>query len=111
MASRCLLVDSDRSDRTDGVTTDVGAVADELYGLPAGEFTAARDRLAADDQAERATGRSPRPIKKLRRPTATAWCANQLVRQRADEVAQLLDAGAALRRGPGRSGAATTSGA
>ena len=63
------------------MTTDVGAVADELYGLPAGEFTAARDRAAA--VARQAGDRElAATIKKLRRPTATAWAANQLVRAR-----------------------------
>jgi hypothetical protein len=79
------------------VTADVGAAADELYALPAQEFTAARDRRAAD-----ARGAGDRDlaaaIKKLRRPTVTAWFANQLVRQHPDQVAELLATGVALRR-------------
>jgi hypothetical protein len=77
--------------------TDTGTAADELYGLPAREFTAARDRLAADI---RKTGdrELAAAVKKLRRPTATAWYANQLVRQHGDQIAELLETGAALRR-------------
>ena len=78
------------------MTADVGAIADELYSLPAGEFTAARDRIAAETRraGDRALATA---IKQLRRPTATAWSANQLVRQRRHEVARLLEVGAALR--------------
>jgi hypothetical protein len=79
------------------VTADVGAAADELYGLPAQEFTGARDRMATD--VRRAGDRDLAvAIKKLRRPTATAWFANQLVRHYGHQVAELLDTGAALRR-------------
>ncbi len=77
--------------------TGLGSAADELYGLPPREFTAARDRLAAD---VRQTGdrELAAAIKQLRRPTAPAWYANQLVRRHRDEVAELLDTGTALRR-------------
>ncbi len=79
------------------MTTDINAAADELYGLPARDFTAARDRLAAE--VRKAGDRDlAAAIKKLRRPTATAWFANQLVRQSPDQVADLLDTGVALRR-------------
>lgn len=79
------------------MTTDVSAAADELYGLPAREFTAARDRLAADTR-QAGDRELAAAIKKLRRPTASAWYANQLVRRHADQVAELLDTGANLRR-------------
>ncbi len=79
------------------VTTDLNTAADELYGLPARDFTAARDRLAAE--VRKAGDRDlAAAIKKLRRPTATAWFANQLVRQSPDQVADLLATGVALRR-------------
>jgi predicted ribosome quality control (RQC) complex YloA/Tae2 family protein len=72
------------------------AIADELYGLPVAEFTAVRDREAG--AARQAGDRElAADLKKLRRPTAGAWLTNQLVRQRGDEVAALLDLGSALR--------------
>jgi hypothetical protein len=78
------------------VSADLGAASDELYGLLASEFTAARDRLAAG--ARQAGDRDlAAAIKKLRRPSASAWVANRLVRQRPDQVAELLQLGAALR--------------
>jgi chromosome segregation ATPase len=75
---------------------DVEAVADELYGLPVEEFTAARDGHAAsarrDGDRELADA-----IKKLGRPTTAAWLANLLVRQRSQQIAELLELGAAMR--------------
>ena len=72
------------------------SVAEELYGLPAGEFTKARDQRAA---AARQAGDKALAgeIKKLRRPTASAWVANRLARQRPDRVVELLALGAAMR--------------
>jgi hypothetical protein len=76
---------------------DLDTVADDLYGLPPSEFTSRRDALAAEARQGR-----DRPlaaeIKKLRRPTTGAWLANLLARERRDQVAQLLDLGAAMRQ-------------
>ncbi len=75
-------------------------VARELYGLVPEEFTAARNaraRLAkADGDAELAG-----LVQSLRKPTAGAWLLNQLLRQHADEVQQVLDLGAQLRAAQG----------
>jgi hypothetical protein len=75
---------------------DVESVADELYGLPPAEFTAARDARSVaakrDGDSELAVA-----IKKLARPTAAAWLANLLVRERTQQVEQLLELGAAMR--------------
>ena len=73
------------------------SVADELYGLPRAEFTTRRDVLAAEAQ------RLGEPelagaIKKLRRPTLGAWLANALVREHRDQLSQLLDLGATMRK-------------
>ena len=70
--------------------------ADELYGLSPREFTAARDARAkeAKDAGDKEAAAE---IKALRKPTVTAWLANQLVRQHADEVRPLLELGSALR--------------
>ena len=76
---------------------DLDTVADELYGALPSEFTSRRDALAGE--ARRAGDRAlAAEVKKLRRPTTGAWLANLLVRERRDEVAQLLDLGSALRQ-------------
>ncbi|MEV5012277.1 hypothetical protein AB0K74_23460 [Streptomyces sp. NPDC056159] len=76
---------------------DWDAVVDELYGLPPGDFTAARDERA---KAARAAGdrELASRIRRLRRPTLAAWAGNLLVRERPDEVERLLELGAALRQ-------------
>jgi hypothetical protein len=55
-----------------------------LYGLPLGEFVAARNALAKE--------RNDPEIKKLKKPSATAWALNQLARRAPDEMEALLDA-------------------
>lgn len=70
-------------------------VAWELYDLPPSEFTAARNARAkelrsdAPDVAKR--------VAELRRPSPAAWIVGQLVRHRADRLAQVLELGAELR--------------
>jgi hypothetical protein len=77
-------------------TDVVDQTADELYGLPPGEFTSARDarvkELRADGDRDAATA-----VKALRKPTVAAWSLNQLSRRRADDVERLLAAGEELR--------------
>jgi hypothetical protein len=70
-------------------------VADELYGLVPGEFTAARDSRA---QEARAAGQrdTAAEIKKLPRPTAGAWLVNQLVRGASAQMDQLFEIGQSL---------------
>lgn len=76
---------------------DLDAVANELYGLPPSEFTAARNERAAD--ARRSGDReAAESIKALRRPTLAAWASNLLVREHPEQVDPLLRLGEALRR-------------
>jgi hypothetical protein len=76
---------------------DLISVAGELYGLPPDQFTSGRDARAAE--AKSAGDRDlANSIKKLRRPTNSAWLANLLTRSRAREIAQLLDLGTAMRQ-------------
>jgi hypothetical protein len=74
----------------------VEEAADELYALSPREFTTARDARAkeAKDAGDKKVAAE---IKALRKPTVTAWLANQLVRHHADEVRPLLELGSALR--------------
>jgi hypothetical protein len=75
---------------------DTDEVLDRLYGLPLDEFTSARDRLA-DELREQGDRDAATRIKKLRRPTVSAWAVNQLVRNHRSEVLELLSVGEDVR--------------
>jgi hypothetical protein len=70
--------------------------ADELYGLPLDRFIPERRALAralrADARREQAA-----EVERLRKPSVAAWAVNQLVRTQSCAVAELFDAGDALR--------------
>lgn len=74
---------------------DLAAATDELYAGSPDEFVARRTALVA---AARAAKDRPlaTAITKLRRPTRSAWLVNLYARQAPDELAALLDLGAAL---------------
>ena len=75
---------------------ELDQIVDELYGLTPDAFTAARDRQAVE--ARKAGERDvAAAVKKLRRPTLSAWMANALVRRHGADVERLLDLGTALR--------------
>ncbi|MEU5841829.1 hypothetical protein [Rhodococcus sp. NPDC047139] len=75
---------------------DLDSVAEALYGLDPGDFVAARSDFAA--QAREAGDRDlTAAIGRLRKPTVAAWMVNLLARERAEELAALLDIGSALR--------------
>jgi hypothetical protein len=80
--------------------TDVGQlslaeVEDELYSLTPAEFIAVRDERA---RQARAAGQRDvaAAIKKLGRPTASAWLVNQLARDLPDQMNHLFEVGEAL---------------
>jgi len=75
---------------------DVAEVADELYGLPPEEFTAARNERA---KAYRSGGdrKLGAQIAALRKPSTAAWVVNQLARPRRAELDQLIELGATMR--------------
>jgi hypothetical protein len=75
---------------------DLGEIADALYALPQGEFTAARADYVKAARAEGDRELSA-TIGKLRRPTAAAWLVNQLAREQPAEVARLAALGVRLR--------------
>lgn len=75
---------------------DLDSVADKLYGLDPGDFVSARSECAA--AARRAGNRElTAAIGRLRKPTVAAWMVNLLARERADELAALLNLGDSLR--------------
>lgn len=71
-------------------------LADELYGLPLAEFTAARNARAkrAREEGDRNLAEQ---IKDLEKPTVAGWLVNRLAREDPDELAPLRDLGARLR--------------
>jgi hypothetical protein len=75
--------------------TPVTEIADELYALTPAEFTAARDERARE--ARQAGQRDDAAaIKKLARPTASAWLVNQLSREAPDQLGRLVEVAEAL---------------
>lgn len=68
-------------------------IADELYALPLGDFTAARDAKAKALKGTELAG----PVKSLKKPSLAAWVVNLFARRDADQVEQVLAMGAALR--------------
>jgi hypothetical protein len=75
---------------------DLDEVADELYGLSPGEFVGVRNARAKEAKAAGDRDLAA-AITALAKPTKVAWLANQLVRQRRDDVQPLLELGAGLR--------------
>jgi hypothetical protein len=91
---------ADLEGATAKMSTEVGdldAALAALYQLPLEQFVATRDQLARRLRAagDRATARQ---IAGLRRPPVSAWAANQLAHAAPNAVAELLEAGAALRQ-------------
>lgn len=68
-------------------------LAEDLYGLPLGEFTASRDALVKQHRGSDLA----RDLKALRKPTTAAWVVDLLVRHETEQVEQVLSVGAALR--------------
>jgi hypothetical protein len=74
--------------------SSLAAVADDLYAVPPSEFIAARGARAKDLAGDTALAAQ---VKVLRRPAPAAWIVNLLVRERRDDLDELLDLGAELR--------------
>jgi hypothetical protein len=74
------------------------APIEELYAAPLAEFVATRERLAGELARE---GRKDeaQALKKLRRPSMTAWATNQVVREARAALDEMLAASERLRRG------------
>ncbi len=81
---------------TDNAAVSFNDVTDELYGLAPEEFTATRTRY--EKRARQAGDRElAARVHALAKPSVTAWLANQLARERQDELAALSELGANLR--------------
>jgi len=75
---------------------DLDAVAEELYGLLPGEFVSAR-KARAREARDAGQGPLAREVNGLRKPSASAWLANLLVRRRPEEIEELLSLAGELR--------------
>ena len=77
------------------MTSDVTHELDELYGVPPGEFTAARNAKAA---ALKAAGRvdDAHAVRRLAKPSPFLWAVNQLARRDRERLAHFIDV---VRRG------------
>ena len=71
--------------------------AEQLYGLPPEDFTTARNELATRLRKEGDRAGSD-AVKRLAKPSVTAWALNQVARREAPLVASLLAAGDNLRQ-------------
>jgi DNA repair exonuclease SbcCD ATPase subunit len=76
--------------------TNLARAADELYALAPAAFTAARDERASQARAAGDASLATE-IRKLRRPTVSAWLVNLLAREAAGKVDDLLELGQSLR--------------
>lgn len=74
----------------------LGGIADELYGLPPAEFTAARNAAAKAAKANKHKELAA-AISALPKPSTSAWVVNHLVRRHPDDVDALLELGDDLR--------------
>jgi uncharacterized phage infection (PIP) family protein YhgE len=72
-------------------------VAGELYGLPPGEFTAARNERAKEARSDGGK-EAAEALKGLRKPSTAAWVVNMLMRHEADQMEQVLAVGESLRK-------------
>lgn len=72
------------------------ARADDLFGLPLDQFTAARDRLARSLKADGDPDAAAQ-VKALRKPMTTVWAVNQLVRRHPRQMEAFFKAGDRLR--------------
>jgi hypothetical protein len=75
---------------------DLESATDDLYGVIPSEFTAARNAKVAEAR-KAGLGDVATALKKLRKPSAGAWLANLLVRERSSEIEGLIQLGDGLR--------------
>jgi hypothetical protein len=75
---------------------DVESATDELYGVIPSAFTGARNAKVAEAR-KAGLGDVATALKKLRKPSAGAWLANLLVRERSNEIEGLIQLGDNLR--------------
>ena len=80
------------------MTTDpLLSIAEELYGLPPGEFTGTRNQWAKQTKADGDAALAKR-VGELRKPSLAAWVVNMMMRHQGEQMTQVLELGASLRQ-------------
>jgi hypothetical protein len=74
---------------------DIDEAVDRLYALPPDQFTTSRDAAAAAAKASGET-KLAADIKRLRKPTVSAWAVNLLSRRAGDTLKALIELGPRL---------------
>jgi hypothetical protein len=73
------------------------SIAEELYSLPPGDFTATRNQWAKQTRSEGDAELAKR-VTELRKPSVAAWVVNMMMRHQGDQMGQVLELGASLRQ-------------
>jgi hypothetical protein len=73
------------------------SIAEELYSLSPGEFTGSRNQCAKQAKADGDKDLAQR-ITELRKPSVSAWVVNMMMRHQAEQMTQVLELGASLRK-------------
>lgn len=76
------------------MAAELASIANELYALTPGEFTAARNARAKAEAKDKALAAS---IRRLPKPSASAWLVNMLVRHEPTEIDRVISLGFSLR--------------
>lgn len=72
-------------------------IAEELYALSPAEFTGTRNQWAKQARADGDRDLATR-VTELRKPSLSAWVVNMMMRHQGEQMAQVLELGASLRR-------------
>jgi hypothetical protein len=73
------------------------SIAEELYSLPPAEFTGTRNQWSKQTKADGDPELAKR-VTELRKPSTAAWVVNMLMRHQGEQMTQVLELGASLRK-------------
>lgn len=84
-------------DQLSASEVDLDSAADELYAMSPDDFIERRQQLVTEAKQQK-NRELATELGKLRRPTRSAWLINLLAREEPDNIAALLELGAALQQ-------------
>ncbi len=73
------------------------SIADELYSLAPAEFTGTRNERAKQARAD-GDRELAKQVTELRKPSLSAWVVNMMMRHQGEQMTEVLELGASLRR-------------